>query len=498
MIKLTPAIRLSLGLVFLTISILIVAQGLGLTPGQKEGIIAGRQQLAENIALQTTLALKQNEELLLRAYFNQSVKLHPAMQSIALRKLDKSLIYATPDHEAYWGDYAADLSTPTHLKIPLQFGGVKKAILEISFAPLSEESNLWLGIPHFIWLIIFVCLSGFIAFLIYIKRVLQHLDPSSVVPTRVRNALNVMAEGVLILDKREQIVLVNEALSAKLGIPESAMIGRRASDLGWRREGKHSSAAMPWFIAQETNQKQVGARLSLYAANRYLVFRVNAVPIKDGKGKSLGIIASFDDVTELEEKSQLLEQMIKDLTEKQKDIEHKNKELNYLASRDPLTNCYNRRSLFTHLDSYFKKRGPEDNEYSLIMADIDLFKNINDCHGHSTGDEVIRGLAETLLFNIRPGDIVARFGGEEFCILLPHTSPERAYAIAEMCRKKIESKTISGLKITSSFGVSSVLYGATTSNELISQADEALYESKREGRNRTTLWDPKFQKVAQS
>lgn len=497
MIRLTPAIRLSLGLVFLTISILIVAQGLGLTPSQKDGIIAGRQQLAENIALQTTLALKQNEELLIRAWFNQSVKLHPSMQSIALKNIDKSVIYATENHATFWGDYSADLSTPTHLKIPIQIGGVKKANLEISFAPLSEEGNLWLGVPHFIWLILFVCLSGFIAFLVYIKRVLQHLDPSSVVPTRVRNALNVMAEGVLILDKREQIVLVNEALTAKLGIPEPALIGRRASELGWRREGKNVNAALPWFIAQETNQKQVGARLSLQNTKSYLVFRVNAVPIKDGKGKSLGVIASFDDVTELEEKSELLEQMISNLTQKQKDIEQKNKELNYLALRDPLTNCYNRRSLFSHLDNYFKKSDPQD-EYSLIMVDIDMFKNINDSHGHNTGDEVIKGLAETLLFNIRPGDMVARFGGEEFCILLPDTSPEKAYAIAEMCRKKIEAKTISGLKVTSSFGVSSVSYGARSSNELINQADEALYESKREGRNRTTLWDPKFQKVAQS
>lgn len=498
MFRLTPAIRLSLGLVFLTVSILIIAQGLGLAPGQREGLIQGRQQLAENIALQTTLALKQNEELLIRAYFNQSVKLHPAVQSIALKSADKSLIYATADHKQYWGDFASTTSTPTHLVIPILIGGITKANLEISFAPLAEESSYWLGVPHFIWLIAFVCASGFIAFLIYIKRVLQHLDPSSVVPTRVRNALNVMAEGVLILDKREQIVLVNEALTTKLEISESLLIGRRASDLGWIKDSRNINAPMPWLLAQETNQKQVGARISLHVGEKYLVFRVNAVPIRDGKGKGLGVIASFDDVTELEEKSQLLKQMVDDLTEKQKDIERKNKELNYLASRDPLTNCFNRRSLFSHLDGYFKRRTPEDGDYSLIMADIDHFKNINDTHGHSTGDEVIRSMAETLLFNIRPGDIVARFGGEEFCILLPNTRPEQAHAIAEMCRKKVEARTISGLKITCSFGVSSIRYGAESANELISQADEALYESKRNGRNRTTSWDPKTPKVAQS
>jgi len=166
----------------------------------------------------------------------------------------------------------------------------------------------------------------------------------------------------------------------------------------------------------------------------------------------------------------------------------RNKELHYLASRDALTNCYNRRSLFQAMNGYFANTEVNDN-YSIIMVDIDYFKNVNDSYGHNTGDSVICHFASILQNNIRQNDIVARLGGEEFCIILHHASQQEALVIAENLREKVEHTMFDNIAITSSFGITSLKFGAKTPTELIKQADIALYKSKSLGRNRVTLWD---------
>jgi len=157
-----------------------------------------------------------------------------------------------------------------------------------------------------------------------------------------------------------------------------------------------------------------------------------------------------------------------------------NKKLDYLAARDPLTNCYNRRSLFELMKNDFDRINTLD-DYSLIMADIDFFKNINTRHGHSVGDVVLRGVAKVLQTSIRHSDFVIRYGGEEFCVILPGSPQNKALEVAEVMRKKIEE---------SCFGVTSIKFNAQAPRELIDQADMALYKSKGQGRNQVTLWDP--------
>ena len=101
---------------------------------------------------------------------------------------------------------------------------------------------------------------------------------------------------------------------------------------------------------------------------------------------------------------------------------------------------------------------------------------------------VIRGFASTLQSCIRQNDIVARFGGEEFCIILHQVTTEKAMAIAENMRNKIEMSTFDNVNVTSSFGITSLQFGAQSPKELIEQADLALYKSKFFGRNKVTLW----------
>ena len=166
----------------------------------------------------------------------------------------------------------------------------------------------------------------------------------------------------------------------------------------------------------------------------------------------------------------------------------RNEELDYLAARDPLTNCYNRRILFEVMNRDFLDL-PQIEEYCILMVDIDHFKSVNDTYGHSIGDTVLCGVAELLQANIRKSDSVARFGGEEFCIILPNTTQEQAIRIAEAIRIKVEKATFEDIPVTCSFGVTSIKFKARTPSELIEQADLALYEAKSLGRNQVALWD---------
>lgn len=166
----------------------------------------------------------------------------------------------------------------------------------------------------------------------------------------------------------------------------------------------------------------------------------------------------------------------------------RNRELDYLAARDPLTNCYNRRFLSDLMNRDFSDLELLG-EYSVIMADIDHFKMVNDNHGHNAGDAVLRGVANTLQHNVRQNDIAARYGGEEFCIILPGASTEKATDIAETVRQKVEESSFENINVTCSFGITSISFGAKTPTELIGQADLALYQSKVNGRNRVTWWD---------
>ncbi len=496
MLGITPAVRLSLGLVILTISILILAQAIGLAPGAERQQLDVRKRLAETLASQVGVAILRGDELLLQYLLESTVERNPEILSVAVRRNDGVVVAQTKAHAKNWAKAKPDESTPTHIRFPIMINGAKAADFELSFEPLLSESHPIFKLPTFVLLIIFVSLSGFVGYWYYIKRALKHLDPSAVVPARVRNALNILAEGVLILDRREQIVLANNTLIEHLQRTEQSMMGKKASSLGWFLDPKQEAQDYPWLKAIGSGVKQTGVRVLLPDANdKETIFLVNAVPIMDAKGASQGTIAVFEDITELETKSRLLEDMIQQLAATQVAIENKNKELTFLATRDPLTNCFNRRALYEHLGSKFDGARTGDAEFSCIMADIDFFKKVNDTYGHAAGDEVIKMAANSLREVVRDLDMVARFGGEEFCVILPGAPLDQAQLIAERCRQKIEEKVTNGIKVTGSFGVTSMRMGAVTSNELIQQADEALYYSKQHGRNLVTCWRPDMKTI---
>lgn len=170
------------------------------------------------------------------------------------------------------------------------------------------------------------------------------------------------------------------------------------------------------------------------------------------------------------------------------EVQNLQEQLHEQAIRDPLTGLYNRR----YLDETIKRELIRAERYhqpiGIVMCDLDHFKLVNDTHGHLAGDEVLRVFAELLNKRSRRSDIVCRFGGEEFVMLLPDMPPAIAYQRAEKLRTELAAKRITlgaaDIRITASFGVAAFPVNGKTQDALIGAVDAAMYQAKKAGRNR--------------
>jgi two-component system cell cycle response regulator len=154
-----------------------------------------------------------------------------------------------------------------------------------------------------------------------------------------------------------------------------------------------------------------------------------------------------------------------------------------LAMRDQLTSLFNRRSLFEIAPKEVASAQRHGYPISLFMLDLDHFKEVNDNYGHQAGDSVLREIGALILSLLREGDFAARFGGEEFVVLLPHCKMSDAMARAEDLRAAIEGQNPASLPVTTSIGVATLAPGWNF-EALFRAADEAVYRAKANGRNR--------------
>jgi diguanylate cyclase (GGDEF)-like protein len=299
---------------------------------------------------------------------------------------------------------------------------------------------------------------------------------------RVQAAFDVLAEGVVFLDGEDRIVLANRAFSLIVDVAPHDLIGKTLDSFEWTSPDPAIPLIIfPWKTAREEKRLNLDVPLVWKRlGNTVKNFRVNCTPIFGERNQMRGILVSFNDVTELE-----------DTIEK---LESSKAELEKLAHQDPLTGCCNRRKLFEAFEELWDKAHHDGSDMVCIMADIDHFKSYNDRFGHAVGDQVIELVAKLLSTTLRPLDIIGRYGGEEFCILLPGQTCVEGMVVAERLRETIEVsasaaiRTTSGQKITMSFGVSAAALGASDYLELVAQADKALYVAKENGRNRVEQW----------
>ncbi|MCL2635603.1 MAG: sensor domain-containing diguanylate cyclase, partial [Betaproteobacteria bacterium] len=226
-----------------------------------------------------------------------------------------------------------------------------------------------------------------------------------------------------------------------------------------------------------------GARVPTEVVARYLF---------DGEGVPRVVLGISRDVSERKQAEQALRESNRQLQLRLDEIGRLQAALQEQAVRDGLTGLHNRRYLDEILEREVSRARREASPLSLVMLDIDHFKQINDTYGHQAGDEVLRVLAATLQADIRAEDTACRYGGEEFLVLLPNMPLTAAIERAEGWRRSLERLTVEhgGLALTSTISLGVAVYPehGTTPDDLTRSADLALYRAKAAGRNRVLAY----------
>lgn len=485
--------RIALGLTSLSCVILVALDLAGMIPDRVDQISEHRSAVAESIVTQATVSATLDDLRGLRTLIEVSVRRNEDVLSVGLRDERGRVLMATRDHGRLWSHAPAEGSTPTHVRMPIFNEGERWAELQINFAPVSAQAfmaELW-SRPS-TRLVAAMGLIGFFANLIFVKRILRHLDPSEVVPARVQTALDVMADGVLLIDAEERIVLANEAFCKTMGRTRASLMGLPASILDWQIDDREATPQeLPWFdaVTDGLSREDVALALDAGKGSSRTEFRVSGSPVLDGWERSKGAIVTFKDVTVMEEQRRSLERAMVELEKSQDEIRLQNEELEQLAQTDPLTGIANRRTFMTWYDEQMAIARADHQALSCLMVDIDFFKRVNDDHGHSVGDEIICAVADVLKDHTGATDIAGRYGGEEFCVAFLGSDASAATDIAESIRKTICAPGFARIPVSVSIGVSSTEFGADTPSALIDEADESLYASKNNGRNRVTRFD---------
>jgi PAS domain S-box-containing protein len=237
--------------------------------------------------------------------------------------------------------------------------------------------------------------------LLIISRSHKQIDLAAVAPTLLTSALDAITEGVVLIDGKERIVIANAAFADIVGKTAEQLKGTLLSRFAWQHVNDYEQET-PWLKSiRDASQLTERQMMLVNSSGDRKLYVVDCAPAKDSNGKQSGVMVTFDDVTSREEKNLQLEGMLGMLKKSRDEIRRQNLELQELATRDSLTNCLNRRSFYDKYETVFNTAQRDGHMLSCIMADIDLFKTINDRFGHSAGDDVICKVADTLHHSVR-------------------------------------------------------------------------------------------------
>src|SRR5262245_8034933 len=492
-----PVARISVGLVALTLFLILIAEfAFSVFRDDVELAQRARKTVAEDLAIQASVLIQRGDLDAVQRTFDAIVEREGDILSVGVRNSSDVLLVQTAEHKRHWIPLQNGKSSITRIAVPISTGKGDWGNVEVSFrAPIPTTLPGWVGQP-LVLLTLVVVLGGFLVFSWYMRRVLDRLDPARALPDRVRKALDTLTEGVIVIDPTGRIVLANEAFRALHG-EERLSYSTVASEIPGLKEALGRPAAdHPWRIAMRNGTKVAGEVLEITRVlNDPRKVKLGASPITDARGALRGCLVSFTDVTELDRKNTALEKALSELEVSRRKIATQNEELKQLANIDPLTGCMNRRAFLEAADALIRGARNGLTPVSCVMADLDRFKSFNDDLGHAVGDQVLQQVARVLKAALRPTDLLCRYGGEEFCIILPDLNADHAATVAERMRSRVEEQAGPGLRrrphltVTVSLGLSALEFGATTLSALIDEADRALYAAKQAGRNRLIRYD---------
>jgi diguanylate cyclase (GGDEF)-like protein len=497
-----PLLKMTLALVALCGALIVLADFFfGVVPNRAAQTRELRKNVAEALAVQTATLLEADDRRSLQRTLDQVAARSELVLSLGIRSADGELVMHTGNHASVWRGVEGAGSRLDEVNVPLNAGGQRWGSFEVAFKPSPAHPFVqWLREPLVVMLL-FLMTFGTLVFGLYVRRALYSLDPASVIPERVKSAFDAMGEGVVVLDARGRMLLANqvfEKLHVQTETKPLQLLGHALSRLSWLATALPSDLSThPWSRAMATRAANAGQTIELVDGNavaRRLV--VNCAPITDPRGRVRGCMVTFSDVSELHRTNEALVVALAELSAAKDEVQAKNEELKSLATRDPLTGCLNRRSFNEELATMFEQARLQGMLLSCVMLDIDHFKKVNDSFGHGVGDRVIQEVAKKVHESARSGDLVCRYGGEEFCVIVPGLDLPQAMAFAERVRAKVEQecaaalRDVAGLQVRISLGVDVLTDDVATPAALIDRADQGLYRAKRNGRNQVCAFSP--------
>jgi diguanylate cyclase (GGDEF)-like protein/PAS domain S-box-containing protein len=478
----TLALRLGVAMAGFTVLAVLAARGLGLLPDPCAAERERRTAVCEALAVHGALAAAREDWPGLDEIVRVVSERNRDIAQVRVERVDGRLVAAQGT--------APSGAALTEARVPIYSGPTRWGQVRVQFRDAAGFSLPALVGDPWLRLAVLTGVAGFAVYLAYGYFLARRLLPAgaSPLPERVRETLNTFAEGILVIDNEQRIAFANEAFCDLAGQPGDVLEGRGAAELDWlATDGAGTS--LPWEDAAKSRHRLRTTIELLGAEELSRSLAVHATPIEDDEGNLYGALATFDDLTTIEQMNARLRTLLEMLKQSRSRIRQQNAELSRLATIDPLTQCLNRRELFARLETEFASARRYRHPLACAMVDLDHFKSINDKLGHAKGDEALVRAAETLRLALRESDLAGRYGGEEFCVLLPHTDLAGARTWAERLRRSIANLAIDDVTLTVSVGVSSVSLGAATAEQLVEQADVALYAAKRAGRNRVVQFD---------
>jgi diguanylate cyclase (GGDEF)-like protein len=497
LLRLSLAWRMSLALTAMALALLLALDlALGLMPSRSQITYQVRQQVSGALAVQIATLVADGDVRRLERSLAAIAQRNPEIGSIGVRHRDGDLLAQTDGHVRLWLPEQPEGSTLTHARIPLQTADGLWGHVEIAFLPLPSGAR-WREVPLLAAAIAFGA-GALVLFSLYLRRVLQALNPSRAIPERVREAFDTLPDGIAVLNHLGRVVLANKAFRRLHPHARRNIAGEALSAQPWLEAALTPDATShPWSrcLAGQTSAGDQLIQIPQPSAPPVLVL-VNCAPIGDGAGPLRGCVVTFDDVSDVQRANERLKVALAQLEVTRKKVERQNKQLHELATRDALTGCLNRRAFFAEAEPLLAQAAANGQPLACIMTDIDRFKSINDRFGHPVGDEVIKSVAAILGDGLRERDLLGRYGGEEFCIVLPDSTVEQAQRVAERLREQVERRGNANVRaverptVTGSFGVSVLTAQDADLAALIERADQALYAAKEAGRNRVVLAPP--------
>ena len=477
-----PTLWLAFGLVSMTVMLAVVAHSLGLMPDGRRAELEARATVAEALAVQVAGAAMRNDGDAMNETLSAVVERNPDVLSIALLGPDGTVLLERGGHRDHWVAPADGASTPTHVLVPLEDASGPQGRVEIAFVPPASASVY--GVPlGFLGFVAFLAGAGFIGYYFLLRRTLKQLDPGRVVPERVRRAFDTLSEGVVLLDERERVLLVNDPFVAILG--EEIKPGTSINALAWRvaedLDGEGDDGTI-WRTAmqerREIRERPLGLRTK---GGTMLDLAVGAACITGERDEVMGAIVTVGDVTRLKRSQVELTQTAARLAQRERQVAQQTQELEYLTTHDALSGCLNRRTFLSRLE---RALGASDAAMAVLVIEIDGFHAIADRHGPAVTDRLVAGMGALLREDMPAGVLVARHRGEEF-VLAAAIDATDARALADALQSKILARSDELLPghegLSVSIGIGARTGPDDTAHHIIRRADGDLGTRERGG-----------------